>query len=186
MTNPRLATRYAKSLIDIATEQNQLENTYQDMVTMQTICKGNKDFVQLLKSPIVKPETKKKIVTAISGDKVGVLVNAFNTLLITKGRESNLPEIANAFIQQYKNYKGIKTVKITTASELGEETKNAIVRKMYSDTNTNIELEAVVDANIIGGFILQAGDNLIDGSIAYDLKAIQKQFLNNDFIYKVR
>jgi F-type H+-transporting ATPase subunit delta len=186
MTNPRLATRYAKSLIDLAIEQNQLENTYQDMVTMQIICKGNKDFVQLLKSPIVKPDTKKKIVAAVSGDKVGVLVNAFNTLLITKGREPNLPEIVNAFIQQYKNYKGIKSVKITTATELGEETKNAIVNKMYKDTNTNIELEAVVDANIIGGFILQAGDNLIDGSIAYDLKAIQKQFLNNDFIYKIK
>ena len=49
-----------------------------------------------------------------------------------------------------------------------------------------IELEAEVDPNIIGGFILQAGDKLVDASIAYDLKEISKQFQNNDFIYKVR
>jgi F-type H+-transporting ATPase subunit delta len=33
---------------------------------------------------------------------------------------------------------------------------------------------------------LQVGDKLVDASIAYDLKAIAKQFENNDFIYKIR
>jgi F-type H+-transporting ATPase subunit delta len=50
----------------------------------------------------------------------------------------------------------------------------------------NIELETVVNENIIGGFVLQAGDQLVDASVAYDLKAIARQFENNDFIYKVR
>jgi F-type H+-transporting ATPase subunit delta len=50
----------------------------------------------------------------------------------------------------------------------------------------NIELEATVDPSIIGGFVLQAGDKLVDASIAYDLKEISRQFENNDFIYKVR
>ncbi len=50
----------------------------------------------------------------------------------------------------------------------------------------NIELETIVDQSIIGGFVLQAGDKLVDASIAYDLKEIAKQFENNDFVYKVR
>ncbi|MEI2740434.1 MAG: F0F1 ATP synthase subunit delta [Chitinophagaceae bacterium] len=49
-----------------------------------------------------------------------------------------------------------------------------------------MELEEKVDPEIIGGFVLQAGDKLVDASISYDLKAIAKQFENNDFIYKVR
>jgi F-type H+-transporting ATPase subunit delta len=185
MTNPRLATRYAKSLIDLAIEQNQLDATYNDMVTLQTICKGNKDFVQLLKSPIVKPNTKQKIVSAVTEGKVGVLVNAFNNLIIAKGREANLPEVVNTFIQQYKDYKGIKSVKLTTAFAIGDDTKNDIVNKMKMDGN-NVEIETIVDENIIGGFVLQTGNNLIDASIAFDLKAIQKQFMNNDFIYKIK
>ncbi len=185
MTNPRLATRYAKSLIDLAVEQNQLDQTYNDMLTLQSICKGNKDFVQLLKSPIIKPTTKLKIVAAVTEGKVGVLVNAFNNLIITKGREANLPEVVNTFIQQYKDYKGIKSVKLTTATEIGDDAKSAIVRKMQMDGN-NVELETVVDEKLIGGFVLQTGNNLIDASIAYDLKAIQKQFMNNDFIYKIK
>ncbi len=39
---------------------------------------------------------------------------------------------------------------------------------------------------LIGGFVLQVGDKLVDASIAYDLRAIAKQFDNNDFIYKMR
>jgi F-type H+-transporting ATPase subunit delta len=185
MTNPRLATRYAKSLLDLAKEQNQTEETYNDMVTLQTICKGNKDFVQLLKSPVVKPTTKKKIVAAIIADKVGTLTNAFATLLITKGREANLPEVVETFIKQYKLYKGIVSVKLTTASEIGDNVKQNIVAKMNKDGAT-IDLETIVNEKIIGGFVLQTGDNLVDASIAYDLKAIQKQFMNNDFIYKIK
>jgi F-type H+-transporting ATPase subunit delta len=50
----------------------------------------------------------------------------------------------------------------------------------------NIELETIVKEDIIGGFILQTGDKMVDTSVAYDLKEIAKQFENNDFIYKVR
>ncbi len=185
MTNPRLATRYAKSLIDISLEQNQLETTYADMLTLQQICKGNKDFVQVLKSPVIKPTTKQKIVAAVTDGKVGQLVSSFNNLIITKGREANLPEVVNTFIQQYKEYKGIKTVTLTTASEISKEAKENIISKMHSDGN-NVELETIVDESIIGGFVLQTGNNLVDASIAYDLKAIQKQFMNNDFIYKIK
>ena len=51
---------------------------------------------------------------------------------------------------------------------------------------SRIALETKVDENIIGGFVIQTGDQLIDASIAYDLKAIARQFENNDFIYKLR
>ena len=50
----------------------------------------------------------------------------------------------------------------------------------------NIELETVVNEDLIGGFVLEAGDKLVDASIAYDLKQIARQFENNDFIYKIR
>ena len=50
----------------------------------------------------------------------------------------------------------------------------------------NIEMVTNVDDKLIGGFVLQAGDLLIDASIAYDLRQIARQFENNDFVYKVR
>ncbi len=98
-----------------------------------------------------------------------------------------MPEIITAFIIQYKEYKNIHTVKLTTAFPVSDEVRKAITGQVRKASGfDNIELEEKVDANIIGGFVLQVGDKLVDASIAYDLKAIARQFENNDFIYKIR
>jgi F-type H+-transporting ATPase subunit delta len=187
MPNPRLASRYAKSLIDLAIEKGQLEQVFADMQWLQAVNKSNKDFVNLLRSPIIKADTKKKILDAVTAGKLGQLTSAFNTLLIRKGRESNLPEIVNAFIDQYKKHKNIQVIKLTTAAPVSDSLKKAIVDQVKKTANfQHIELEEKVNPDLIGGFVLQVGDQLVDASIAYDLKTIAKQFENNDFIYKVR
>jgi len=187
MQNPRLATRYAKSLIDLSVEKGQLENVFTDMLWLQSVCKTNKDFVTMLKSPIIKSDKKQKIVEAITDGRISELTKAFNKLLVAKGRESNLPEVAAAFVNQYKVYKNIFSVKLTTASPASDELKNAFVNHLKATTEMqNIELEAVVNEDIVGGFVLQVGDKLVDASIAFDLKHVARQFDNNDFIYKVR
>jgi len=187
MPNPRLATRYAKSLIDLSIEKGQLEEVYADMLWLQSVSKSNRDFVVMLKSPVISGDKKIKIVDAVSAGKLSKLTTAFYALLINKTRESNLPEIAGAFITQYKEYKNIHTVKLITASPLSDEVKNSIIAQVKKTGGfDNIELDEKVDKDIIGGFVLQIGDKLIDASISYDLKAIAKQFENNDFIYKIR
>ncbi len=187
MLNPRLASRYAKSILGLAVEKDQLEAVHNDMLYLQAVARENREFVVVLKSPVIPPDKKEKILEAVTAGKVSELTSAFVRLLVKKGRESNLPEIAASFIDQYKKHKNIYSVKLTTATPVSEEVKKEIVEKVKSESNMeNIELTSTVDENIIGGFVLQIGDKLIDASIAYDLNAIRKQFLNNDFIYKIR
>lgn len=157
------------------------------MQWLQSVCKSNRDFINMLRSPVIKSDTKAKIVKAVAQDKIGVLTDSFIHLLISKGREGVLPEITNSFIHQYKEYKKIYTVKLTTATPVSEDVKNTIVSHIRATTEMqNIELETAVKEDIIGGFVLQTGDKMVDASIAYDLKEIARQFENNDFIYKVR
>jgi len=187
MSNVRLATRYAKSLLDLSIERNEVDKTFADMQWLESVCKSNRDFVNLMRSPVIKSDVKGKIVSTIAGDNIGVLVTSFIKLLIQKGREGALPEIANAFVHQYKEYKNIYSIKLTTATPVSDSLKNEIVNHIISTTEMkNIEMETVVKEDIIGGFVLQAGDKLVDASISYDLKEIAKQFENNDFIYKIR
>jgi F-type H+-transporting ATPase subunit delta len=187
MPNPRLAARYAKSLLDLSIEKGQLEQVYADMLWLHSVSKANREFVTLMHSPVVTGDKKIKIIEAIASNKLGKITMAFVQLLINKGRESNLPEIASAFISQYKAYKNIHIVRLTTAAPISESVKNEIVSQVKKTGGfDNIELEEKVDKDIIGGFVLQVGDKLIDASIAYELKSIARQFENNDFIYKVR
>jgi len=187
MPNPRLATRYAKSLIGLAIEKGQLEKVFADMQWLNAVCKSNRDFVNLLRSPIIKGDTKKKIMEAVTTGHISEMTAAFNRLLITKGRESNLPEISAAFISSYKEKKDIQTIHLTTAAPVTDAVKKAIIEQVKKTAGfQNVELEEKVDTDLIGGFVLQVGDKLVDASVAYDLRAIAKQFENNDFIYKIR
>ena len=187
MSNPRLAYRYAKSIIDLSQEKGQLEDVFKDMLLLQTIIKDNREFLVLLRSPVISPDKKLKVVEAVTAGRVTELTALFNNLLITKGRESALPEVITSFVQQYKELKNIHSVKLTTAVPISEELKNKLVEQIKRTSSIqNIELETKVDDKIIGGFVLQAGDQLIDASVSYDLKEIARQFENNDFIYNIR
>jgi F-type H+-transporting ATPase subunit delta len=187
MPNPRLASRYSKSLIDLAVEKGLLEQVYADMLYLQQLNKGSREFLTLLRSPIVSSDKKLAAINAVTAGKIGELTSAFTRLLVTKGREGELPEIITSFIKQYKQYKNIHVVKLTTATPVSEEVKNALIGRVKQTSDMqNIELETIVDPSIIGGFVLQTGDKLVDASIAYELQEISRQFENNDFIYKVR
>jgi F-type H+-transporting ATPase subunit delta len=187
MPNPRLADRYAKSLIDLATEKGQLEAVYADMKYLQAVCKASKEFTSLLRSPVMNSDQKNSVISAVTKGKVSELTAAFNTLLVKKNRESDLPEIAFAFVDQYNAIKGIHRVKLTTAVPVSDELKQSIEAKVKSAQGLGtVELETAVDEKLIGGFVLEFNNNLVDASILRDLNDIKKQFKGNDFVHQLR
>ncbi len=187
MPNPRLANRYAKSLIDLSVEKGNLDIVCADMKYLQSACKTSKELVVLLQSPVVTSDKKNKILEAITAGKVSDITSLFIKLLVKKGREFELPEIVSSFIDQYNTIKGIHKVKLTTAVELSEDLKKSIAEKAAKEAKLGIvELESKVDASLIGGFVLEFNNNLVDASISRDLRDIKKQFSKNLFVPAIR
>ena len=187
MNNPRLAGRYAKSLLDLAIEQKQLDTVYDDIKFLRSICKSNPDFVAVLKSPVIKVDKKGKIIESITNGRVSSLTSLFIQLLVQKTRESNLPEIVHAFVEQYNKLKDIHHIKITTAVPMSADSEQAILSKVRSNTPIqNIELETFVEDELIGGFKLEVGGTLVDATILRDLNDVKKQFKNNEYIQQLR
>jgi len=82
--------------------------------------------------------------------------------------------------------KGIHVVKLTTANAITEELKAAIESKVKSSQGfPTVELETVVDEKLIGGFVLEFDNKLVDASILNDLKVIKQQFLQNHYVEKI-
>ena len=186
MSNARLAGRYAKSLLGLAQEQSQLEVVYADMKYIQAVCNASSEFVNLLRSPIINADQKNSIINSVTKDNVSVLTNSFTVLLVKKGRERELPEMATAFIEQYNELKGIHQVTLTTAVEVGAELKKAIEDKVKAENKfATVELTTKTDDALIGGFVLEFNNNLVDASIARDLRDIKKQFLSNEYVGKI-
>lgn len=187
MRNPRVAARYAKSIVGLAIEKNQLEEVYKDMTYLNAICKASKEFVAVLRSPVINPDKKEKILASITGGHLGPVTMAYITLLIRKAREENLPEIITAVITQYNELKGIHKVKLTTAEPVSNELKEEMIAKIKAETPLQkIELELETKPDIIGGFVLEFNNNLIDASIERDLRDIKKQFGQNIYVRQIR
>ena len=187
MQNPRLAARYAKSLLDLAVEQNNLEGTLKDMRTLNEICTMSPDFKVMLQSPVIKGDKKLGVLNAVlKNQQISPLTNAFITLLVNKGRELNLPEIAQAFIGQYNTLKNIRTVKLTTATPMNDVIKKGIEAKIAGNMpGDTVNMETVIDESLIGGFVLEVEDQLFDASVKKSLNDIRIKLIDHTYENKM-
>ena len=119
MSSHKISGRNAKSILDLAQDNNQLEAVYQDMLTFANVSE-NRDFALMLKSPVIKADTKIQIVRSLLSGKINALTQSFVELLINKGRESILAEICVAFIEQYKVKNKVRTAILTTATQMDQ------------------------------------------------------------------
>jgi len=169
MSINRIAGTYAKSLLDLAVEQDKLEDVKGDMDMLEASLES-RDLYLLLKSPIISKDRKQKALDAIFGDKLTPMSKSFIDIVLRKGREEALPEI-------------IGTISLTTATPISEANLSKIkARLLDSDvTAKNVDIETIVDPDLIGGFVLKVGDKLYDDSVAHKLAKLKKEFSVNDY-----
>ncbi len=181
MSVERIAARYAKSLIDLAMDQNKLERVKDDMEYFQQAVQV-RDLYLLLKSPIVHTGTKRKVFYKLFGSSFDVLSMAFLDIILRKGREMYLRDIATAFMDQYREIRQIAIVKLTTATPLSQDKIDEIKEKIRNAAITapNIEMETTVKPGILGGFIIEFEDKLYDASVAHQMEQIRKGLLNEN------
>ena len=178
-----VASRYAKSLIDLSIEKKQLDETRNDMKLVKTVCDQNRDLITLLNSPIVNTDKKKQIFKAIFGKNISKLSLSFLDLLATKRRERYVPQIAASFDELYKNKMNITTAVITTAIGLDDKLKKRVLEIVKQVAgNGEIELVEKVDPSIIGGFVLTISDRQLDESVKRKLADLKKNLLDNKYI----
>lgn len=179
----RIATRYAKSLLELSTEQNKVEAVYADMQQMLAAVQ-NRDLLLLMKSPIVHSDKKIAVIDAIFKGKINELTLAYVHLLINKGREMFLPEIVAEYVHQYKVMKSITIVRVTTAVPMSDDLIATLVKKLQAAVVTadNIEIVTKIDPKLIGGFVLEFDDKRYDASVSNKLNELKSEFKKNLYI----
>lgn len=176
MSELQVATRYAKSLIDLATEQKVLDQVNDEMLLFVQVCKQNPELVAVLKNPIISLDKKVAVLQGVFGSKVHTILNVFFALMVNKGRAGVLLATAKEFINAYQQLKGIVKAKVITAVALSDEAKKEITAVVKALGAREVVLEISIDPSTIGGFILQVGDKQFDASIATKLTKLKKEF----------
>ena len=182
MSEFRIASRYAKSLLGLADEQGVLEDVHNDMRMFSGLIEENRDFELLLKSPIVGHAKKLVILNKVFEGQVHDLTLKIFEILTRKHREGFLPAIAIEFHHQYNVRKSIEEATVTTTFPLDDELRKEFKAVITKVSGKSVELTEKVDEELIGGFVLKIGDRQIDDSISARLRALKLKFSQNPYV----
>jgi len=180
MADIKAASRYVKSLLNMAAERGVLDQVHQDMLQFGRVIDENRALVNLLRSPIVKHYKKKNVLEALFRGRFNDLTLSFFRIITEKNREKLLPLIATEFHLAYNEHQGIGKASVVTAVPMDHSLRaeiEALAKKIAG--TSSVELKEIVNPEIIGGFILNAGSQQIDSSIKHKLKIVQLNFNNN-------
>ena len=105
--------------------------------------------------------------------------------MISKGRERYFHDMVESFILQYNVIKNITPVTLTSAVKLDAGLVQSILAALKTKEKLGeIELKEVIDESIIGGFILQYGDKMMDSSVVKNLSGLRNIVDDDSYIKK--
>lgn len=168
-----VSTSYSTALFDLSVEVNKVEEFMNEMSFVKDILKSNKEFFEILKTPRVNINEKKKIIDESFGEKLNKEVVNFIKILIDKRRISHIIDIANEFDKIACDYQGIVRAIIYSSIALNDEQIKRLEKKLSEKSGKTVEVQNVVDKTLIGGLMLRFNDLVVDGTLKGKLQDLE-------------
>ena len=167
--------RYATALFDLAASEGAMAKYEEEVKVIVKALHDEPDFMAVLQDHKVTRENKISIVENIFTDKVSAPIVGLLVLLVNKGRQAEILNVLEAFLDMVKAESGIIKAVVTSAIPLKEAQLTALKEKLEASTKSKIELETIVDSSIIAGLIVRVGDKVVDASYRGEMQTLKKQ-----------
>jgi F-type H+-transporting ATPase subunit delta len=177
MSVAKVSTKYAASFLDVVVEKNLLDTVTGEVIAIIDIMDKNPLLKRMFENPVVKPEVKAGIIKEIFSSKVSIEVFEFMTFILKKSREDILYQVLKRFLELKDIHLGIVRVALTTPFEFTKEQLGKLKTKLEEMLHKEIIFSVKIDSTLIGGFIANFGDTIIDASVKNQLDKLRKQFL---------
>ena len=159
-----LARPYAKAAFEYALDAQQLPQ-WSEMLGFAAQVVSDESMQQLLTSPHLTKEDQQVAMIKVCADKLNDQTTNFIKLLAQNGRLVALAEIEVLFSFLRSEFEKTVDAKITSAIELNDKQITQIKEKLGAKLGRQVEASVEVDADLLGGLIIQAEDLVIDGSV---------------------
>lgn len=180
MNTGLIPVRYATALLDFAKQAGTSDDVYNEAKTLTHLFAGMTEIRRALENPVVPLAEKRQLILNAAGGNPSETFRKFTELLLHNKRETAVQSIMLKFIELYRKEKNIRYGKLTTAQPVDESTEQRLMHLITANTGGTVELEKEISPHILGGFILQVDDARWDASIAGQLKAIKKEYIERN------
>lgn len=176
MAEQRISARYASSLLESSIEKNLLDTVSNDVDFITSVFSVNPNLRNVIQNPVIKSELKSSILEEIFKNKIHHESMNFLLFIIKKRREDLLYNILEKFKELRDQKLGYLNVSVISAFEFSESQKVELKNRLQSIFNKQLRMTYSIDENIIGGFIVKAGDTVFNASIKHQLELLRKHF----------
>ncbi|MCD8378828.1 MAG: F0F1 ATP synthase subunit delta [Lachnospiraceae bacterium] len=173
-----ISKTYGDALFDLAMEEKQLDELWQESELVLKALSENPDFIRLLSHPNITEEEKLEVVAEVFKGRVSDTMTGFLLLVVGKERYKELPAILTYFIDRVKEAKKIGVAYVTTAVPLDEAGQEKVEKRLLETTSyEKMEMHYAVDESLIGGMVIRIGDRVVDSSIQTKIEDLKRQLL---------
>ena len=168
-----LAGRYASALFDLARDQRKIESVGRSLDALSQALLDSKDFAELIGSPLVSRKEAGKAFAALA-PQLGLdpITGNFVGVLARNGRKGELRNVIRAFGRLAAEHRGETTAEVVTARPLNDDQISQLKRQLRTRAGRDVNIEAEVDPNILGGSVVKLGSQMIDASIRTKLNRL--------------
>ena len=170
-----VASRYAEALFQVGEETDSTDKLYGELKAVVDIVKENKDFSNILRSPLVSKEEKKDLITKVFEGKLSQNMINFLKILADKDRLALLADIEKDFKVLLNEKNNILEGIVITAVPMKEEEVKELQTKLSAKYNKTVVLENEVDKSVLGGVLVRLGNEEIDGTVKTRLAKMKEQ-----------
>jgi ATP synthase F1 delta subunit len=164
---------YAEALFDVAKDKGKLDAVRDELAQLVDAVDGNRELQVFFFSPYFSSAEKVAgLKRAVSGADAE-LVN-FLELLIEKQRMPEIFRIRRRLDELWKQENRRIDVTVTSAVALEPVVVEKVGEEIERQTGQKVELSSRVDAEILGGIVLQVGNKVLDASIRSRLEKLRK------------
>ncbi|OBQ54960.1 ATP synthase F1 subunit delta [Tamlana sp. s12] len=178
MAGARAAIRYAKAVLNVASNQGTAEVVNNDMKLITNTIAESKDLRDMLQSPVVPSSVKKSVLLEVFNTASKDVLSLID-VLIKNNRINIFDQVALKYSQLFDELNGIEHATVTTAVALTADLEQQVLAKAKALSGKNVEIKNIIDESIIGGFILRVGDLQYNASIANQLNKLKREFTLN-------
>lgn len=168
---------YAEALFRLSQEEHCEETVYEELNQAADMFGENPEFTALLSVPNIGSEERVNVLRKVIGDGAGITEN-FLCLLVEKHRISRIAEIRSAYNALYYEAFSIAEVFVTSAEPLSQTQREQLAAKLAVKLSKKIRLVESVDAELLGGMIVQYGDTRMDNSLRTRMKEMSGRLKN--------
>ena len=181
MNRSLVITRYATALLKFVKETGGGDAVCKEAETLLKALESVPEFARAVSSVDVLPDRKKEmLVRSALGGKISTEMDRFVKLLMQNSRISLLPDMLRNFISMYYASIGKRKVHITLARPVSPEEMDRFNRYVNEKTCDEPIFEVEVNPDLIGGFILDLEDTILDASALRQLQLIRDQFIERN------